>query len=111
MKRHHVPRVVGSGSPFSEHSTAAVTASFRSKKDALLELYREAGIPLPSAIKPSKSPVQAPAAPTPTPEPAATDSVRAEAQQVAARLATNPTDPVARRRAAELATILEKQND
>ena len=106
MKRYRVPKVVGSGSCDSDiDANAAFRSYMRAQKEALLDIYRELGID-PSGRH--HRPVQAPPAPTPTPEPTPADPLRSEAALVASRLAANPDDTVAQRRAAELLNLLEK---
>ena len=105
-KPAHVPKVVGSGSCDSDiDANASLKAYLREQKNALAAIYAEIGIDPPEH---HRRPVQAPPAPTPTPEPTPADPLRAEAQAVAARLATHPDDTVAQRRAAELLNLLEK---
>ena len=110
-KPAHIPRVVRSGSVESDtDANVAFKAYMREQRDALAAIYAEIGIAPPAPPARALRP-QAPTEPTPEPTMPAPDPLRAEAQAVAARLTENPTDPVARRRAAELATILEKRND
>jgi len=108
LKRHRVPRVIGSGSPFTDDSNSAVTSELRRRKDELLSIYRELGLPMPMPPGRPQKPMQDTPAPTPAADTTQTDPVRAEAALVASRLAANPDDIVAQRRATELLNLLEK---
>jgi len=111
-KPAHRPRVVGSGS--SDNDTADHNAMlrqyFRDQKNALAAIYAEIGIAPPAPPARALRPIQAPTEPTPEPTMPAPDPLRAEAQAVASRLATDPDDKVAQRRAAELLNLLEGKN-
>ena len=110
-KPAHIPRVVGSGSVDSDtDANVAFKAYMREQKDALAAIYREIGISPPAPPARAQRPIQAPPAPDPEPTMPAPDPLRAEAQAVASRLATDPSDKVAQRRAAELLTLLEDKN-